>query len=383
MSVKNKTNKHYKRSQKGRSMVEMLGVLAIVGVLSVGGISAYGVAMKKHKANELLHQASMLATTISAQAMTNDGKLPETVASFGNSSYGTFLNTVGETADKTGFTITISEMDSPVCTQLEKMAGGMVREATCDDTTATLTYYKNLATTEAEGAKSPTGGNDLNKDVDTGVCENGNPYLSFMVGFGDDPCKTQLSGVSCSSDADCTDGCCHLEKKICIARDIYDENTDTYSCPQFNCIKNSDCANGEFCNLKSHMTEEPLAPAYGTCQSIGEVKEAVFEDSGETYYYSIDLELSWWGAENWCKAQGLSMTEFPMKVWAVCRGEGIEASERCMSEFPNLFSPPVSASFWMGLCDNYEGCFRLHPISDNPIKEVTRNQTYNAICQSA
>ena len=46
--------------QRGRSMVEMLGVLAIAGVLSVGGVSAYGIAMKKHKANELLHQASML-----------------------------------------------------------------------------------------------------------------------------------------------------------------------------------------------------------------------------------------------------------------------------------------------------------------------------------
>ena len=46
--------------QRGRSMVEMLGVLAIVGVLSVGGVYGYGVAMKKHKANELLHQASML-----------------------------------------------------------------------------------------------------------------------------------------------------------------------------------------------------------------------------------------------------------------------------------------------------------------------------------
>ena len=69
--VKNKTNKNYKRSQKGRSMVEMLGVLAIIGVLSVGGVYGYGVAMKKHKANELLHQASMLATTISAQIQSN------------------------------------------------------------------------------------------------------------------------------------------------------------------------------------------------------------------------------------------------------------------------------------------------------------------------
>ncbi|MBE6451438.1 MAG: type II secretion system protein [Alphaproteobacteria bacterium] len=36
----------------GRSMVEMLGVLAIIGVLSVGGIAGYSKAMRKHKLNQ-------------------------------------------------------------------------------------------------------------------------------------------------------------------------------------------------------------------------------------------------------------------------------------------------------------------------------------------
>ena len=165
MSVINKKNKNYKRSQKGRSMVEMLGVLAIVGVLSVGGVYGYGVAMKKHKANELLHQASMLATTISAQAMTNNGTLPQTITDFGNTSYGKFQSDVGETADKTGFTITISELDGSVCSQLKE--GGMVQKVECNETakTATLTYYKNLATTKAEGEKSPTGGSENKEPV--------------------------------------------------------------------------------------------------------------------------------------------------------------------------------------------------------------------------
>ncbi len=38
-----------KINQNGRSMLEMLGVLAIVGILSVGGISAFSTAMFKHK----------------------------------------------------------------------------------------------------------------------------------------------------------------------------------------------------------------------------------------------------------------------------------------------------------------------------------------------
>ena len=44
----------------GRSMIEMLGVLAIVGVLSVGGIAGYSKAMEKFKVNKLVEEYSML-----------------------------------------------------------------------------------------------------------------------------------------------------------------------------------------------------------------------------------------------------------------------------------------------------------------------------------
>lgn len=41
-----------KPNQSGRSMVEMLGVLAIIGVLSVGSIAGYSKAMQKYKMNK-------------------------------------------------------------------------------------------------------------------------------------------------------------------------------------------------------------------------------------------------------------------------------------------------------------------------------------------
>ena len=44
----------------GRSMVEMLGVLAIIGVLSVGAISGYSKAMMKYKLNKQAEQISDL-----------------------------------------------------------------------------------------------------------------------------------------------------------------------------------------------------------------------------------------------------------------------------------------------------------------------------------
>ena len=45
-----------KNNQIGRSMVEMLGVLAIIGVLSVGGIAGYSKAMEKYNINKLRDQ---------------------------------------------------------------------------------------------------------------------------------------------------------------------------------------------------------------------------------------------------------------------------------------------------------------------------------------
>ena len=49
--------------QSGRSMVEMLGVLAIIGVLSVGAIAGYSKAMMKYKLNK---QSEQLSTIINA-----------------------------------------------------------------------------------------------------------------------------------------------------------------------------------------------------------------------------------------------------------------------------------------------------------------------------
>ena len=50
-----------KKLESGRSMVEMLGVLAIIGVLSVGGIAGYSLSMRRHRANQIADFASKYA----------------------------------------------------------------------------------------------------------------------------------------------------------------------------------------------------------------------------------------------------------------------------------------------------------------------------------
>ena len=53
-----------KNLESGRSMIEMLGVLAIIGVLSVGGIAGYSKAMLKYKVNKTVDMITQTSSNI-------------------------------------------------------------------------------------------------------------------------------------------------------------------------------------------------------------------------------------------------------------------------------------------------------------------------------
>ena len=55
-----------KSNQSGRSMLEMLGVLSIIGVLSAGGIAGYTKMMERQKINATMQQINIIAAKISS-----------------------------------------------------------------------------------------------------------------------------------------------------------------------------------------------------------------------------------------------------------------------------------------------------------------------------
>jgi len=65
MKTETKTIKPF--NETGRSMVEMLGVLAIIGVISIGAIAGYTYGMNRYRTNEILDGANKRAYTISTQ----------------------------------------------------------------------------------------------------------------------------------------------------------------------------------------------------------------------------------------------------------------------------------------------------------------------------
>ncbi len=60
-------------AESGRSMVEMLGTLAIMGVLSIGGIMGYSYAVDRYHANQIMNDVNLRGIDLIAQASRGGG----------------------------------------------------------------------------------------------------------------------------------------------------------------------------------------------------------------------------------------------------------------------------------------------------------------------
>ena len=111
-------------------------------------------------------------------------------------------------------------------------------------------------------------GLQFNTDNTCTVCTNGNVYLSYM----DDPCGMVIDGFA-------------------------------------GCKSNKDCSTGQYCALKNEGDFDfpPHFPLSGTCTDIGTYTDATIEGLGQVR--ASNNSLTWWSAENWCKAQGKNLID--------------------------------------------------------------------------
>ena len=121
-----------KNFENGRSMVEMLGVLAIIGVLSVGGIAGYTSAMRQYRANEIVNATSMLYMMGASQ---NQGAGDKQMLY--SAALGTVPSGVSEITYNTGKTITLAFTDTDVCPLAKNKLGD---KATGECPTLTVSF---------------------------------------------------------------------------------------------------------------------------------------------------------------------------------------------------------------------------------------------------
>ena len=116
-----------KTNETGRSMVEMLGVLAIIGVLSVGGITGYTSAMRSYKANEIVNATSMLYAMAASQNVGKGDKDLSYTAVLGSLPSGcTGIDYSGSSK-----TISVKIEDQAVCNQVKNKFGTKITAGGC------------------------------------------------------------------------------------------------------------------------------------------------------------------------------------------------------------------------------------------------------------
>ena len=257
----------YKTNESGRSMVEMLGVLAIIGVLSVGGIAGYTTAMNKHRANQILNGASVRAIVVSTQIQRGSaaptlGEFTDADNAVGGATF-TGLAAWNKDTDKR-FSLTLTGVNEDICTQMKAMIGenGIIRKI--DDGCTTITYNNDLSPNDP--APSGPKGNECTDSCSGGAtCVNG--YCQCAEGIwqpsdnsGNGACKTGLTG-DCTTNADCKE-------------------------------------KGKYCKI------EGVKVLNGTCETLDSGMPAAYKDKT---FLNSPSEMTWWSARNWCLAHGKSL----------------------------------------------------------------------------
>lgn len=183
-----------KNEQSGRSMVEILGVLAIIGVLSVGGIAGYSKAMAKHKLTKTQDQLQLLTINIrNAFAGSADFEELDNISAIKLNVVPAEMlpNGLGKTADITGesgivnafsggviikaidgnkqhFSIKFTKLGSVTCTSLASSdwgTEGLVKMTVSNGTHEVETYQENLPLSATTAVGYCNGTNDQNSII--------------------------------------------------------------------------------------------------------------------------------------------------------------------------------------------------------------------------
>ena len=247
------------KSQSGRSMVEMLGVLAIAGVVSIGSIGAYNLAINKHRTNELIYEATKRAQSVSTQLLTNNQELP-TLSEFGETEFGG--GTFGELLLFQGnaeFGLQINGVSRAVCEGLINSMGdstvlrgvtdstGIHSIKTCEETNdIALLFDRNLelGADLGDGEEGAENAPRVQRDTHDERCSGHGAF-----GGGVCQCEKYWRGGDCSihcvngflngSDCMCNDGwegaACETASlsdadKYCNGHGLYDPDTKTCDC---------------------------------------------------------------------------------------------------------------------------------------------------------
>ncbi len=209
-------------AESGRTLVETLGTLAIMGILSVVGLAAYNSAMDRHKANTLIQEAQRRAVIVAGQ-IGFQGREPSLTEfePYNKTSAGEFKGVTTEGLYKQ-FGIKVSKVSKSVCENILRTIGEStpIRRlslettptsplTTCNDTNAFLFIYNN----DMQGKSS-----DTEYATDDSSCKSVCGVFNPETHTCDEsdceiPTNTCTENTDCNTNNECM--VCDTEKNMC------------------------------------------------------------------------------------------------------------------------------------------------------------------------
>ena len=340
-----------KQFESGRSMVEMLGTLAIIGVLSIGGIAGYKYGMDKYRANQTINDVMLMGVDIITQLSQQRTQAPVLSSDYGTkTTAGYDFTVVQNPEDETQYGIQITGVPASICKQVgdglkQTVAVYVGNEDYTSDTETdpcdesdsnTMEFYFEPITTEFGECKTDTDCG-TNKYCDMGLCFDGlRPEITARVFdkacTSDAECNTGWN-VNCSS-CDTNLGYCietrEMQNKSCLL-----ENGTTGKCGAGECVPTgctydtNKCGNKEYCASPNTSNEEAFPNnETGSC-ILGTARFSVIKINLKTYHVS-NTPLSLWDANAGCKSlgyDGLIDIEDLLIGWTETDGGNCEKTE--------------------------------------------------------
>lgn len=244
----------------GRSMVEMLGTLAIIGVLSIGGIIGYGYAIDKNRANETINELQIRALDLSRQMI--NGATTLTMDEMGyKTSVGYPISARISPNFDNFFEIFLDDVPSGVCKQLMKSRWSVpysifvntteykADEDICGEAETVRLAYEfqedlmagNMVPEEEkhEIKRCNTSGDCKCGDCVDGLCESYCPAGSKCVKSYDDArglmcCQSEyVVGDLCCASINAQGECCNSDDLCCPPdKPLQDKDGFCYSCDE-------------------------------------------------------------------------------------------------------------------------------------------------------
>lgn len=236
-------------SQSGRSLTEMLGVLAVVGVLSIAGIMGYRYAIDKYRANSTIQELTQRALVVSTQMKHNTALQMDELGSVTRVGYPVAAAHVAE--QPSYFELSLTDVPAAVCKQILRSNWNYPIMIKVNN----INYYNDVSICQADDEITPVMTFQFDESLDetarpTGYCDV-NSECSGCDKCEDNRCVTSCTGADrCAADYDTgIELCCPAGRRL-----------GGYCCTS---VKNGMC-----CNAKGQCCPwyKPLMDQYGVCR---------------------------------------------------------------------------------------------------------------------